>query len=182
MSRSPEGGGRGAGVGEGAAGESAVVGADAGGDAGVGRVDRDGVGGAARVLGVGDHLGQLEGFGGGVGDGGADEAGGVADHEAHLLGGYVLGGDDEVGFVLARGVVEDDEELASAWLESAFGWSERRETVARTEGVNAGGDGVKLTLVYCVGRHDVGLEAGGYWKSGSVRRRGSCSLAGNFFW
>jgi hypothetical protein len=39
----------------------------------------------------------------------------VADHECHLLGCDVVGGDDEVGFVLAGGVVEDDEEFAIAW-------------------------------------------------------------------
>jgi hypothetical protein len=47
-----------------------------------------------------------------VGERGADQAGGVAYHEGHLLGGYGFRGDDEIGFVLARGVVEDDYEFA----------------------------------------------------------------------
>ena len=37
----------------------------------------------------------------------------MAHHEAHLGGCDVFGGDDEVGFVFAGGVVEDDEEFAS---------------------------------------------------------------------
>lgn len=103
------------GVGEGAAGESTVVGADAGGGERVLGVNGDGVGGAARVLGVGDHGWEAEG-GRAVGrHGHADVARRVADHPAHLLGGDVLGGDDEVAFVFAAGVVEDEEELAIAW-------------------------------------------------------------------
>lgn len=107
-------GGRGLGVGEDAAGEGAVVGADARGGERVLGVDGDGVGGAARVLGVGDHGREVEGVGSGARHGHADVARGVADHPAHLLGGDVLGGDDEVAFVFAAGVVEDEEELAIA--------------------------------------------------------------------
>lgn len=105
--------GRGGRVGEDAADEGAVVGADAGGDGGVSGVDGDCVGGAAGVLAVLDHGRQAEGVGAGVCDGRADVAGGVAHHPGHLLGGDGFGGDDEVGFVFARGVVEHDEELAS---------------------------------------------------------------------
>lgn len=101
------------GIGQHAAHEGAVVGADACGDGGVGGIDGDCVGGAARVLGVLDHGRQVEGVGAGVGDGGADEAGGVADHPGHLLGGDGVGGDDEVGLVFAGGIVEHDEEFAS---------------------------------------------------------------------
>lgn len=104
---------RGGGIGEDAADEGAVVGADAGGDGGVGGVDRDSVGGAARVFAALDHGRQAEGIGAGVGDGRADVAGRVAHHPGHLLGGDGFGGDDEVGFVFARGVVEHDEEFAS---------------------------------------------------------------------
>jgi hypothetical protein len=61
----------------------------------------------------------------------------VADHEGHLLLGDALGGDDEVGFVLAGGVVEDDEEFTvlctpggsvsvSAILTAAWGGSVRK--------------------------------------------------------
>ena len=39
----------------------------------------------------------------------------MADHEGHLLGGYGLGGDDEVCFVFAAGVVNDYDELAISW-------------------------------------------------------------------
>lgn len=38
----------------------------------------------------------------------------MADHEGHVLGGGILGGDDQVCFVLAGGVVEDDEEFSGA--------------------------------------------------------------------
>lgn len=93
------------GVGEGAAREGAVVGGDAGGDGGVVGVDGEGVGGAAGVLALRDHLGEFEGFGAGGEDGGAHEAGGVADHEGELFGCGVLGGEDEIGFVFAAGVV-----------------------------------------------------------------------------
>lgn len=84
----------GLGVGQEAAAEGAVVGADARGDGVVGGVDGDGVGGAAGVLAGRDHDGQLQGVGARGHDGGADEAGGVAHHPGHLLGGDVLGGDD----------------------------------------------------------------------------------------
>jgi len=36
----------------------------------------------------------------------------VPHHEGHLLGRDGLGRDDQVGLVLAAGVVEDDDELA----------------------------------------------------------------------
>ncbi len=61
---------------------------------------------------LGDHLRELQGKGQGGGDGGADEAAGVLDHEGHFVGGHVLGGEDEVAFVFARGGVEDDDEGA----------------------------------------------------------------------
>ena len=110
-------------VGEHAAHERAVVGADACGDRGVGSVDRDGVGGRPGVLVVDDHLGELE-LDGALGqDGRADEAGRVAHHEGHLLGGDGLGGDDQVRLVLAAGVVEHDDELAFPC------WQRAREAV-----------------------------------------------------
>lgn len=113
------------GVGEDAAGEGAVVGADARGGERVLCVDGDCVGGAARVLGVCDHGREVEGVGARAGHGHADVAGRVADHPAHLLGGDVLGGDDEVAFVFAAGVVEDEEKFAIAW-----GKKRGRETLA----------------------------------------------------
>ena len=43
----------------------------------------------------------------------ADDAARVADHERHLLRRHLLGRDDEVAFVLAILVVDDDDELAA---------------------------------------------------------------------
>lgn len=56
------------------------------------------------------------------GHGTADDARGVAVHEGHLLGGDVLCGDDEIAFVFAREIVEDDDEFAIFWglLELGF--------------------------------------------------------------
>lgn len=107
-------GGRGR-VGERAAGQGAVVRRDARGDGRVRGVDGDGVGGAAGVLVRGDHLREGEAVGQGGDDGRAHVARRVPDQEGHLLGGDGLGGDDEVGFVFAVGLVEDDYELAIAW-------------------------------------------------------------------
>lgn len=91
----------------------AVCGADSRGGVGPDAVDGDGVGGAVGVFGGGQghHLGQLEGRGAGGGEGRADVARGVADHEGHFGGGEGGGGDDEVAFVFARGGVEDDYEF-----------------------------------------------------------------------
>lgn len=52
----------------------------------------------------------------------------MPDHEGHLGGGDGFGGYDEVGFVFAGGVVEDDDELVGA------------------EGFDYGGDIVELRL------------------------------------
>lgn len=112
--------GAGVGVGEEAAAEGSVVGADARGDGLVGGVDGDGVGGAAGILAGGNHDGELEGVGAGGQDGRADEARGVADHPGHLLCCDVLGGNDQVGFIFAAGVVEDQDEFASAWSNFGF--------------------------------------------------------------
>ena len=92
------------------------MGGDAGRDGAVCGVDGDGVGRAAGVLGCGgsDHRREVKGVCDGGREGCADEAGGVADHEGHLLGCYVVGGDDEVGFVFAGGFIEDDKEFAIA--------------------------------------------------------------------
>lgn len=98
--------------------QRAIVRANARGDGRVGGVDRDGVGGGAGVLVVGHHLREVEVEGALGQEGRADQAGGVADHEGHLFGGDGLGGDDEVGFVFAGGVVEDDYEFVGAWESS----------------------------------------------------------------
>jgi acyl-CoA hydrolase len=39
----------------------------------------------------------------------------VSDHEGHFFGGDVLSGDDEVAFIFARGIVQDDYEIAVSW-------------------------------------------------------------------
>jgi hypothetical protein len=93
--------GLGGGVGEDIADERAVAGADAGGHGGVGTVNGDGVSGSAGVLVVGNHLREAEGDGKRGREGGADETGGVANEEAHLLRGHILGGDNEIGLVFA---------------------------------------------------------------------------------
>ena len=66
-----------------------------------------------RGLVLGHHLREREVRGDGGRDGRADEAAGVLDHEGHLFGRHVLGGDDEVAFVFARGRVQDDDEVAT---------------------------------------------------------------------
>lgn len=150
------------GAGQRPAGQGAVVGADARGDAGVGAVDAERVGGALGVLRVHHHLRQLEGLGQGLGDGRADQARRVPHHEGHLLGRDVLGGDDQVAFVLAGGIIEDDHKFAIAWRVRALVDMASRYTVyealvqpARPHGTRAaelteGGDcvryRVKLTL------------------------------------
>jgi len=87
---------------------------DASCDAGVFGIDRDGVGGGARVLVVGDHLGEVEFRGALWGYRRTDQSGRVPDHEGHLVGGHGVGGDDKVRFILAMGVVEDYDEVAGA--------------------------------------------------------------------
>lgn len=91
------------------------MGADAGRYEVGGGVAGEGVGGAVWVGVGGGHLGEVEARGEGGEHRGADYAGGVADHEGHLGGCDEGGGDDEVAFVFAGGVVEDDDELAVFW-------------------------------------------------------------------
>lgn len=100
----------GGGVGELAGGQGAVVGRDAGGGA-VREVDGDGVGGAVPVRALGAHEGKVESVGNGVGDGRAHVARRVAHQERHLLGRDLLGRDDEIAFILARLVVENNQKF-----------------------------------------------------------------------
>lgn len=86
--------------------------ADPRGDRRVGGVHGDGVGRRAGVLVVLDHLRQIELFGALRKDRRADESRTVPHHEGHLLSGHGFGGDDQVRFVLATGVIEDNDELA----------------------------------------------------------------------
>jgi len=94
-----------------AAGEGAVVRADARRYGGVGGIDRDGVGRPAKVLAPRHHLRELEVDGALRRDWRADQPGAVPDHEGHLFRRDVLRGDDQVGLVLATGIVEDDDEF-----------------------------------------------------------------------
>ena len=97
----------GGGIGKNLHGACAVRRRDAGAHAG-GRIAGDGVGGALGILVVGDHGRQLHLVGALVAHGGAHHAGGVANHEAHQLGGCVLGGKDNVALVLTVLVVHHD--------------------------------------------------------------------------
>lgn len=78
------------------------------------RIYGQSIGSAFRVFAVGHHLRETKGVAQRRGNGGADQARGVADHEGHFFRGDVLGGGDEVAFVFAGGVVQDDNELAIA--------------------------------------------------------------------
>lgn len=95
------------------------MGANACSDGWIGGVDRDGIGSASRVLAIGDHLWQFEQLGASGWYGRADVAGGVPDQKGHLLGGDVLGGDDEVAFIFPAGVVHHNYEFAIACPECA---------------------------------------------------------------
>lgn len=69
--------------------------------------------GRAQYRGVVLHLmGQVEFLAAFDGDGGAEYATGVLQHEVHLLGGDFLGGDHQVALVLAVFVIDHDHELA----------------------------------------------------------------------
>ena len=59
-------------------------------------------------------MGQVELVAALDGDGGAEHASGVLQHEVHLLGGDLLGSDDEVALILTVLVIHHDHELAFA--------------------------------------------------------------------
>src|SRR5688572_31098398 len=46
-------------------------------------------------------------------DRGADDAAAIADHEGHLLGRDLAGGGDEVAFILAVVIIDDNDHLAT---------------------------------------------------------------------
>ena len=111
MSRTSEGLRTGGGIGQCLDGLGTVVGRNAGGAA-LQFVDSYGEG-RAQYRGVVLHLmGQVEFFTTLDGDGGAEYATGVLQHEVHLLGGDLLGGDHQVALVLAVFVIDHDHELA----------------------------------------------------------------------
>ena len=106
-------GGPGVGVDEGGDGGGPVGGRDPGGGD-VAGVDRDGERGAVGLGVVDHHRRQLELVEALAEHRHADHARRVAQEEGDPLGRGVLGGDDEVALVLPAGVVDDDDDLASA--------------------------------------------------------------------
>ena len=98
-------------VGERAHGVAALLGRDAGGQA-VAHVDRDGEGGAERGVVVRHHRIEMQPPRLLGAERRADDAGGVADDEGHLLRRAERGGDEQVALVLAVVVVGDDHDLA----------------------------------------------------------------------
>ena len=102
--RVDEGVDRGAAVGRGDAGRGAEL-----------RVDGDGERRPLllAVLRPGDHQRQLQFVEARTLERQADDTARVADHERHLLRRHLLGRDDQVAFVLAILVVDDDDELAA---------------------------------------------------------------------
>ena len=92
--------------------QRAVVGGDAGGGA-VLEIDADGEGRRVGGIIVGDHRGEVQPLGVGARHRRADDAGGVAHDEGHLLRRAVDGRDDQVAFVLAPVIVHDDDDLAA---------------------------------------------------------------------
>lgn len=107
--------GLGMGIGEDANGGGAVGGGDAGGgaEAAVG-IDGDGEGGAEGCGVDGGLWGEVEAIAGFTFEGDAEDAAGEAHHEVDGFGGDVLGGADEVAFVFAAFVVDEDDHPAVA--------------------------------------------------------------------
>jgi hypothetical protein len=99
--------------GEGADGEGPVLGADPGGGPAL-HVHGDGEGGAQTGGVLAHHEIEAQMPQAILGHGGAQEAPGLADDEVHLGGGDGLGAADEIAFVLALFVVEDDDQLSEA--------------------------------------------------------------------
>ena len=108
------------GVGERSDGGGTVRGGHTRGGAGL-EIDGDGERGAVRIVPVGHHQGKVEGVGSLIGQGDADDAGGVADHEGERFGRGQLGRHDEVAFVLAVGVVGDQHHPARRQLGEGVG-------------------------------------------------------------
>ena len=104
-------GGTALGIGEGTDGSGTVVAADPRGAA-FEQIDGDGEG-RTEHAGVVLHLvGQLEGIAALYGDGGTQDAASFAQHEVHVFGRDEFGSHDEVAFVFAVFVVDDNDEAA----------------------------------------------------------------------
>ncbi|MNT34167.1 hypothetical protein D3C72_1701280 [compost metagenome] len=96
-------------------GAGAVGGRDAGGHA-FGRLDGDGEGGGMLGAVALDHRRQLQPLAHLAREREADQAARVAGHEVDGFGGDVVGGDDDVAFVLAVFLVHEDDHAASGQL------------------------------------------------------------------
>ena len=125
MSRPAEGLRRRRGVGEGLDGLRAVVGRDSCG-ATVQFIDGHGEGGSQYGGVVLNLMGQVQFLTAFYGDGCAEHATGIFQHEVHLFGRDLLGGDDQVAFVLAVLVVDDNHEFAG--LEVLYGFIDSIES------------------------------------------------------
>ena len=92
-------------------GVRAVVGRDAGGDA-LGGLDRHREVGALLAVGVADHQRQAQLRAALAGQRQADQAAAEARHEVDVLGAHQARGHEQVAFVLAVLVVDDDDHAA----------------------------------------------------------------------
>jgi hypothetical protein len=100
-------------------GAGAVGRRDAGRDA-FGCLDRHGEVGAERRTVAGRHHRQFEAIADLLGQGQADEAAGVADHEIDRLGRHVFGGKYEVAFILAVFLVDQNDHAPGAQFVNDF--------------------------------------------------------------
>jgi len=114
MSGTTETRNRGLRTGERTARQGTIMGRNARRDTFIIRVDRDRIRRTVRILVVRNHLRQLQLGSALRSDRRTDQAAGMADHERHLLGRDILGGDDEITFILAVLGVENDDELPRA--------------------------------------------------------------------
>ena len=119
MAGAPEGLGSGGRIGKGLDGLGTVVGRDAR-RAAFEFVDGHGEGGTQH-RGVVLHLmGQIQFLAALDGDGCAEYAAGMFQHEVHLLGGNLFGGDNQVAFIFAVFVIHDNHEFS--FLEVFYGF------------------------------------------------------------
>ena len=116
-------------IGERTDGGGAVVGRNSGGAPGE-KIDGDGEGGAEHRGVLLDLMVKAELLAAAYGERSAKLATGIGDHEVDMLGGDLLGRDDEVALILTVFVVDHDNKLSPAECLDGFG------------------DGVKLYLLF----------------------------------